>query len=402
MAMETELLSDPDFKNGFAVGFANTYPNNSDQACINRWKTILPSYSNTKWTFIEISERFYFCENQNNNPSIDTNRIQYVSPNAGIKKFTSDRNGTIRMEHDTSWEWRGGCNLSKPWIGNDPTSPKYGDSYTNWPHFLISQVLSSSYVPTQYDTSNPNVVPLTERVRLNKYAQLQFTGQFRLNNLEKIGNSQCPASDWVLEGTPNHAIFYLAFVLWRNNWNNPRIDNVPNVIYQLLPIVYSDDGVTNIGGTTGYLMGDQFGDRTYFAKLGSGVTANAKRLTKGSSTFENITLDVGDFSRQVLAEINPNLNSDDYFVSVFLAGWEIWGGYKTDIEMKNLSLKGYDDVVPTNTPVPPTATPTLIPGDYDGDRDVDLVDFGIWKGKYLAGNSTLVEFGVWKRGYLTN
>jgi len=59
-------------------------------------------------------------------------------------------------------------------------------------------------------------------------------------------------------------------------------------------------------------------------------------------------------------------------------------------------------VVPTNTPVPPTATPTLMSGDYDGDRDVDLADFGIWKGKYLAGNSTLVEFGVWKRGYLTN
>jgi len=123
------------------------------------------------------------------------------------------------------------------------------------------------------------------------------------------------------------------------------------------------------------------------------VTANAKRFTKGSSTFENITLDVGDFSRQVLAEINPNLNSDDYFVSVFLAGWEIWGGYKTDIEMKNLSLKGYDNIVPTTTP---------LAGDFDGNGVVNLADFGEWKKRYLAGNSTLVDFGVWERGYLTN
>ena len=45
-------------------------------------------------------------------------------------------------------------------------------------------------------------------------------------------------------------------------------------------------------------------------------------------------------------------------------------------------------------------TKAAIVGDYDGDRDVDLVDFGVWKTKYLAGQSTLVEFGVWKTAYL--
>ena len=50
----------------------------------------------------------------------------------------------------------------------------------------------------------------------------------------------------------------------------------------------------------------------------------------------------------------------------------------------------------------PTPTKTPISGDYDGDRDVDLVDFGEWEKRYLATppTMTLVEFGVWKRGYL--
>ena len=44
-------------------------------------------------------------------------------------------------------------------------------------------------------------------------------------------------------------------------------------------------------------------------------------------------------------------------------------------------------IIPTIIPtVKPTTVPTkaAIVGDYDGDRDVDLADFGIWKGKYLG------------------
>ena len=59
-AAGTELLDDPKFQNGIAVGYANTYPNSADQTCIDRWKQILPSYNSAKWTFIEISERFYY------------------------------------------------------------------------------------------------------------------------------------------------------------------------------------------------------------------------------------------------------------------------------------------------------------------------------------------------------
>lgn len=392
----TELFGDPLFSNGVAIGYANTYWN-YNQDCIGRWKSKMPFYGQAKWMFTEISERFYFCDNVDNNPSFGQNFVNYISPNAGMKKISIDRNGTAHMEFDTSWEWRGGCNLCKPWIGVDSNPPKYGDTHANWPTFLVSQMFSPSYIPSRYP-ADLRSIPEAERMYLTKYNKVQFTGQFRLNKVDKIGNSQCPTGDWTPQVTsngvmtfnpctqtcgpntqacfdvPNHAVFYVAFVLWHNVWKTPQDNSVPNVIYQLLPLVYSEDGVANVGGLTSYIMGDQYGDRTYFAKLGDGVTAKAKKLTEGSQTFENVEINVGDFSRNILHEINPSIDPGEYFVSAFLTGWEIWGGYETDVEMRSLSLKGYGGPTPTPT-LTPVPTPIPKPGDLDGDGDVDSADF---------------------------
>ena len=257
-----------------------------------------------------------------------------------------------------------------------------------------------------------------------KYDTLEFNGDFRLNKIIKTGPECNINLDWRPYGCPtdptitdsvdpnyyckdacclpvfNHATFYVSFILWHNTWKYPLDNNIPNVIYQLLPIVYSNDGMTNTGGDRENLMGDQFGDRTFFSKLGEGITSNVKKLTIGNLEFEHINIDVIAYSKNVLHKINPSYFNDqnperygEYFVSAYLSGWEIWGGYKTDIEMKNLSLKGYDNIVPTTTP---------LAGDFDGNGVVNLADFGEWKKRYLAGNSTLVDFGVWERGYLTN
>ncbi len=43
---------------------------------------------------------------------------------------------------------------------------------------------------------------------------------------------------------------------------------------------------------------------------------------------------------------------------------------------------------------------TNIPGDFNGDKVVNLVDFGVWKGKYAKGEFSLVEFTIWKKAYL--
>lgn len=43
--------------------------------------------------------------------------------------------------------------------------------------------------------------------------------------------------------------------------------------------------------------------------------------------------------------------------------------------------------------------PLVIVGDYDGNGEVGIMDFGVWKDKYQKGLMGLVDFGVWKREY---
>ena len=350
-AREIELLKDPSFSNGVVVGYGNTYPNSLDYACIDRWRNVLPGYDEIKWMFTEVSERFYFCDN-GATPEVMADRIVYLSPNYGMKKLTIDREaGTLRMEYDTSWEWRGGCNLCKPWSDVDPSLPRYGDPLTNWPHFLVEQLLSSTYTPGPYFQA-PDSIPPEERVGLERYQRVEFTGEFKWNSSEKVRpDFNCPPGDWKpnsceeevcredCEVIPDHAIFYVGFILWRKEFLDSSTPDTPNVVYELLPVLYTEDGVVNIGGREEYVMGDQFGDRTFFAKLGEGVTGEAFPLKRGRWVGSKV--EVVEFSKEVLRKINPELVPDEYFIAGILIGWEIWGGYRTDIEIRNVSLKAF-------------------------------------------------------------
>jgi hypothetical protein len=344
---ELELLDDTRFQKGVAAGFANTYPNSLDEACISRWAGILPNYGEIKWMFWEITERFYFCENKTDNPQVTPDSIIYVSPNAGGKKLTINKPaGVVKMEYRTDWEWRGGCNLCKPWTFDGVTHyPLYGDPYTNWPHFLVGQVLSPSYVPNLYTIN----IPDNEKVFLTKYQSLSFHGEFKWNNSYKPNPSfNCPNGDWKpntcaqevcqtgCEYVPNHAIFYVGFVLWYKNWPSYPSKG-PRVVYELLPLIYTENGEYNMGGDWENLMHDQYGDWTFFAKFGQGVTSNVRKLVKNQ--WISIDINPKQFSEYILNYIDPTLNFGDYFISMILIGWEIWGAYQTDIEFRNISFK---------------------------------------------------------------
>jgi len=373
-----ELLDDSNFQRGVAVGFANTYPNNLDEACISRWARILPDYQQIKWMLWEISERFYFCENQVNNPQVTTESIHYVSGNAGGKKLTVDkRTGSIRMEYRTDWEWRGGCNLCKPWTYDNVTHfPNYGDPYTNWPHFLIGQVLSPSYTPNLYRIS----VPDNEKIFIGKYKNLLFHGEFKWNNSFKPNATfSCPRGDWQpnscaqevcqinCEYVPNHAVFYVAFVLWFKDWPSYPLKG-PRVVYELLPLIYTEDGENNIGGNWENLMHDQYGDWTFFSKFNEGPTAGVQKLIKNQ--WVPIDVDAKQLSEYILRYIDPNLNFQDYFISMILVGWEIWGAYQTDIEFRNIGFK---------------AIPYF--GDLNYDGQVNSQDIKILLSKYSTNDS---------------
>jgi len=93
-------LIDPDFDKGVAIGYANNYPNDKDFQCIGNWKNKLRNYNQIKWYFIEISERFYLCDN--NNPIVSDSSIGYISPNYGGKQLLIDKvNKSVRMLYNT-------------------------------------------------------------------------------------------------------------------------------------------------------------------------------------------------------------------------------------------------------------------------------------------------------------
>ncbi|GAB4162903.1 MAG: hypothetical protein Fur003_5740 [Candidatus Dojkabacteria bacterium] len=353
----TELLEDAKFSNGVAVGYANTYPNNLDTTCINLWKGIIPSYDTaTRWQFIEISERFYLCDNPTSNPILEVARLEYISPNYGFKGFLTNRNGWARMRYNTGYEWRTGCNMCKmedPQVSTEP--PKYGNPVTNWPHFLVNQVLSPSYKPDIIPPNFLTAIPTAERVGLKKYEQLKFTGSFKLIKTDKVIAGNCPAGDWkpnscdvaVCVGDcpviTNHALFYFAFVLWRTD----EQDNATNRIYVLAPLMFTNDGTNYVPASDiPLVLGDQFGDTTYFAptNISNGSKVAIPRLTEGGD-FQAYDIDINALGEQALADISEAQNLSvpldpaDYYIYSFMAGWEIWGGFDTEVEMKDLSIK---------------------------------------------------------------
>ena len=117
-------------------------------------------------------------------------------------------------------------------------------------------------------------------------------------------------------------------------------------------------------------MPDQFGDSTFFVKFGQGPAINVKPLVKNQWTVSYI--DVKALSLDVLNKINPNLNPADYFISMILVGWEIWGSYQTNIEFRNLNLK---------------AIP--FPRDFNADGQINSQDIKILLSMYSTSDSTI-------------
>lgn len=37
-----------------------------------------------------------------------------------------------------------------------------------------------------------------------------------------------------------------------------------------------------------------------------------------------------------------NAAPEDNFIAVLLIGWEVWGGFATDVEFRGVSLRGYE------------------------------------------------------------
>ncbi len=312
-----ELLRDPWLRSGVQVATRTNYPPDLRAQARERWEQKLPSTVRASWEFIEIAELQDFSDNPDN-PTVADGRITYSSRD-GAKRLEADTaTGVIRYVMDTQGEWRHGCNLSAAQDGVEPRFCR-GKAW-NWPHLLLSQSIRDPLRPAQ---------PL----RLSEYGPLVFSFRAELVSCEIGRPNPCPAGSWGEQEVGNHCLFYVAFVL--KPQSPPAADmqgGSGRCIYALYPAFCSWDGKTH-SSPDPWLGGDPAGDAVYW-------TPNPTGLTIGRQS--HVTVDVRSLIREAVSEISrryqTDLRTEDYAIDEVLMGWEIWGPFRSDLRVRDLSF----------------------------------------------------------------
>ena len=324
-----ELLRDRRLENGVQLVDTTNYPPELRLAARSRWEARLPRVADACWAFAEIAQSTFFAENPNT-PTLDGPEITYASQDNSKRFEINTGTGEIRYVIDTEKEWRGGCNLSLPQDGVEPTLSK-GQAW-NWPHLLILQEIQD---PKAADG----------RLRPRSYDELRFSFSAELAASEKGKPNQCPPGTWGETVIPDHCLFYVAFKVAPQDdaATVQAAEQLAKSIYCLYPVFYSYDGKNPI--SSGPWLGlDPAGDGVYF-------TPHHSRLELGRPA--EVRIDVGALIQDSIDAVNQRLATDlspqDYIISHVIIGWEIWGAYRSRIRLRDLSLRAYNSTRPAAT-----------------------------------------------------
>ena len=318
-----ELLRDPGFLQGVTQGYANHLPPAERNDCLVRWQS--RGLGEAQWAFWEISERLYFAHNPDTPVRVGPGAYEWSTVDQA--KQCSIGDGAVRFRFDTGKEWREGGSL---WLADAAGNrPRYGDPATTWPHFLVGQHLVANN-----DAMYP--IPEPEKLLLSTYKRLHFTIEVKLNRLERTSRwdhrEEFSAAD--------HALFYIGFAVMPKE---TQCIAQGGKFYILIPAIYSEGGATHVPQCAPWLGIDQFGDGVFF----SGSPAYPHLVAGAWVPYD---IDVAALVREGLAaaaarlapqDRKRSLDPEDYFVAVLLIGWEIWGGFGTDVEFRGVSLRGY-------------------------------------------------------------
>ena len=315
-----ELLRERKLEKG--VRLVNTnYPPRKREAAQKRWEFKLPALATSLWGFSEIAEQTFFAENPDT-PSVKGNQIIYASRDDSKRLEIDTDSGNIQFVIDTGKEWRNGCNLSLQENGVDPEFSKGSD--WNWPHLLVHQ-----------DILDPSAAD--GKLRLGRYPKLEFTFSAELLCSEKGKPDRCPPGTWGPVEVGNHCLFYVAFVARNNDRDIDKAtkNRLSRLIYCLHPVFCSYDGTSHFCHTP-WLGGDPAGDACYW-------TPNHSGLRIGYPA--DITINVDALVRESVAALNQRLNASltpkQYSITQVIIGWEIWGAFRGDVQIRDLSLKAY-------------------------------------------------------------
>lgn len=314
-----ELLRDPALSKGVTQGYANQLSPAERTDCLARWTA--KGITDARWAFWEISETLYFAHNPATPTRSGPGAFSWSTVDGSKQCLIT--NGSVRMIFDTRREWREGGTLSLP--AKDGTRPRYEHGNTTWPHFLIGQ---------HFAKDNLGSIPETEKLRFERFDRLRFTLDVKLNHVLK-------SSEWNHGAefkAPNHALFNITFMLLPISASSTADRGK---VYVQIPAIYAEQDNRHEVKCHTLLGLDQYGEIYY-------VTGSQPSLQAGS--WIRYDADVKQLAREALAAATreslargqaKTFVPEDYFLAALLIGWEIWGGFNTDVEFKNLSLRGW-------------------------------------------------------------
>ncbi len=313
---EVELLRDPLLSKGVTQGYANHLTPAEREDCLSRWRA--RGVTEAQWMFWEISEQMYFAHNPETPQLPRPGTFIWTTANKA-KQFLVE-NGRVRMVLDTGKEWREGGRLDLP--DRDGNLPKYGKPPTNWPHFLIGQHLSGRSTSSRISKDN--------RLTFDSFGRLRFSIDIKLNRLIK-SSAWDHRADF---GAANHAIFYIGFQL--------RLKGAERggTFYMLAPAIYSEGENQHVPRALPWLGIDQHGAGVYF--WASQPILQAGKWVSYDIDVKSLICDgFSAADQKARKQGNTKVSQpENYVLFCLLIGWEVWGGFDTDVEFRNMSLRG--------------------------------------------------------------
>ena len=282
----------------------------------------LPASAGSVWYFFETAETTFFAENPEC-PTVDGAKIVYASKDDS-KRFEIDRDaGEIRYVFDTEKEWRGGCNLS---LLQGDAQPRFcAGAEWNWHHLLRQQRLQDPAAPDG-------------KLRLGRYDKLEFSFLAELLASEKGQPAQCPEGSWGGITIDNHCLFYVVFTVVHDETEAGPAEGrrMAQRIYCLYPVFCSYDGKTHHCETP-WLGEDPAAHGYYCTPMHTGLEIGRRA---------RVAIDADALIQESVAAVNQRfgagLSPADYFIEDILIGWEKWGAFRTDIQVRDLSFKGHN------------------------------------------------------------
>ena len=334
-----------------------------------------------------------------------------------LVKISSVNYASNTITVDRTITWGSGDGVSYPYSGNTPDKGAYEYTTSSIP----------TYTPTPIATPTPTTIPTPGDISL----YIPFTNNYNAGNQVSWQNASAKIS-WYTDGlrisyslndadkqaswNPSQAgcngtgTSEASCLVWQDDaveWMVDAKNDDGGTSDRSSPYLLSDDkqGIVNLNGALVDLSGDASGNPSF--RVFDGAWKVDSYTSTSTGYLLNLFIPWSDLNITPTAGLTFGLGLayDDKDTGSFSN--HIWGN-------KGSSFNNASNWMQVSL-LPSSATPSLIPGDADGDGDVDEEDYGIWllnynpattqSGGFLIGdfNSDAkvngVDYVIWLNNY---